>query len=152
MRRRKYFSTSSCKDKRDMIVKSVRESEEERRFVKMTGFACQGANLRWEVPQRRLNHNDIIRSSDEKLKFLIKSVYDVLPTPANKSKWFKTEEKCLLCGKEGTLAHILSGCSVALSQGRYKWRHDRVLKEIASTVQAKVVDNKDKVDTKRKQM
>ena len=152
MRRRKYFSTSSCKDKRDMIVKSVREREEERRFVKMTGFACQGANLRWEVPQRRLNHNDIIRSSDEKLKFLIKSVYDVLPTPANKSKWFKTEEKCLLCGKEGTLAHILSGCSVALSQGRYKWRHDRVLKEIASTVQAKVVDNKDKVETKRKQI
>ena len=105
------------------------------------------------MPQRRLNHNDIIRFSYEKLKFLIKSVYyDVLPTPANKSKWFKTEEKCLLCGKERSLAHILSGCSAALSQGRYKWRHDRVLQEIASTVQAKVVDDKDNVDTKRKQI
>ena len=102
------------------------------------------------MPQRRLNHNDIIRSSDEKLKFLIKSVYDVLPTPANKNRWFQTEEKCLLCGKEGTLAHILSGCSVALSQGRYKWRHDRVLRELASTVQAKVDENRDKRELLKK--
>ena len=101
----------------------------------MTSFPSQGANLRWEVPQRQIKHNDIIRSSEDRLKFLVKSVYDVLPTPANKNKWFKKEEKCLLCGKEGTLAHILSGCSVALSQGRYKWRHDKVLKELASSVQ-----------------
>merc|ERR1739842_277467 len=99
-------------------------------------------NLRWEVPQRHLKHNDRIR-------FLTKPVYDVLPTPANKNKWFKTEEKCLLCGMEGTLNHILSGCGVALSQGRYKWRHDKVLKELASAVQSKINQNKDKPENKK---
>ena len=149
MRRRQYYGSSSDREKRDMIIKTVRDREEESRIVKMTGFPNQGANLRWEVPQRQLKHNDIIRSSDDKLKFLIKSVYDVLPTPANKNRWFKTDEKCLLCGKEGTLTHILSGCSVALSQGRYKWRHDKVLRELASSVQTKLLENKDKVECKK---
>ena len=115
----------------------------------MTGFSTQGANLRWEVPQKQIKHNDIIRSSEERLRFLVKSVYDMLPTPANKNRWFKTEEKCLLCGKEGTLAHILSGCSVALSQGRHKWRHDKVLKELASSVQGKIVENTKKTVNRR---
>ena len=132
-----------------MVVMTVREKEEESRIVKMTNFPNQGANLRWEVPQRQLKHNDIIRASDDRLKFLIKSVYDVLPTPANKNRWFKTEERCLLCGKEATLAHILSGCSVALSQGRYKWRHDKVLKEVASAVQAKITENSSKTENRK---
>ena len=149
MKRRQYYSSSSNKAKRDMIVRSVRDKEEEDRIVKMTSFPNQGANLRWEVPQRQLKHNDMIRSSEERLRFLVKSVYDVLPTPANKNKWFKTEEKCLLCGMEGTLNHILSGCKVALCQGRYKWRHDKVLKELASSVQEKVVENVSKPDNKR---
>ena len=148
MRKRQYYSTSSTKLKRDMIVKTVREKEEESRVVKMTGFPNQGANLRWEVPQRQLKHIDIVRASDDRLKFLLKSVYDVLPTPANKNRWFKSEEKCLLCGLDGTLAHILSGCKVALCQGRYKWRHDRVLKELAGAVQAKVAENANKTESR----
>ena len=51
-----------------MIVKSVRDKEEEARVVKMTGFSNQGANLIWEVPQRQLKHHDIIKTSDDRLK------------------------------------------------------------------------------------
>ena len=61
MKRRQYYSSSSNKAKRDMIVRSVRDKEEEDRIVKMTSFPNQGANLRWEVPQRQLKHNDMIR-------------------------------------------------------------------------------------------
>ena len=46
----------------------------------------------------------------------------------------------------------LRGCSVALSQGRYKWRHDRVLRELANTVQAKVDDNRDKRESRKTQI
>ena len=36
------------------------------------------------------------------------------------------------CGAEFcTLNHILTGCSKALAEGRYKWRHDKVLREVA---------------------
>ena len=37
--------------------------------------------------------------------------------------------------KIGTFNHILSGCKVALYQGRYRWRHDSVLKEIGKAVE-----------------
>ncbi|XP_069109727.1 uncharacterized protein [Argopecten irradians] len=32
------------------------------------------------------------------------------------------------------LAHVLTSCQVALSDGRYTWRHDQVLKEVAASL------------------
>ena len=60
------------------------------------------------------------------MSFLIRSTYDVLPSPVNLVRWkISMEEKCV-CGKRGTLKHILSNCSKALD--RYTWRHNEVLK------------------------
>ena len=39
--------------------------------------------------------------------------------------------QCLLCEKRGSLKHILSDCTRTLSNGRYCWRRDQLLKEIA---------------------
>ena len=152
MRRRQYYSSSSAKEQREMVVKTVREKEEECRLVKMTSFSNQGANLKWEVPQRRLKHSDIIKTSEESLSFLVKAVYDLLPTPANKNRWFKQEEKCKLCGQDGTLNHILSGCRVALSQGRYTWRHNKVLKEVVNSISTRMKENVKKEIKPRKTM
>ena len=41
----------------------------------------------------------------------------------------------------GTLQHILTGCKVALCQGRYKWRHDQVLREIAQCMDQRRLEN-----------
>ena len=103
----------------------------------MITLAKQGASTRWEVPERSISQWDLMKTSDASFKFLVKSVYDLLPTPSNKNTWFGTEEKCALCGQEGTLNHILSGCKVALAQGRYKWRHDQVLRTIANAIEEK---------------
>ena len=35
------------------------------------------------------------------------------------------------------MSHILSGCKIALAQGRYKWRHDRVLRELCFWLEEK---------------
>ena len=142
MRGRQYYSKSSKKGKRDLVMQEIRNKEEEARKANMTGFSNQGAQLRWEVPQRYLKQNEMIRNSGARISYLIKSVYDLLPTPANKNKWFKTEDKCKLCGEEGTLHHILAGCKVALHQGRYKWRHDKVLRKIADSIEKKIKINK----------
>ena len=64
-----------------MIVNTVRESEEDRRRVKMASLAKQGAHTKWEVPERKLSHRDIINMPETRIKFLVKSVYDLLPTP-----------------------------------------------------------------------
>ena len=151
-RKAEYYSTSSNKDRRQMIVKAVREKEEYQRVVNMTMLAKQGTHLKWEVPQRRLNQADLTGMSEEKLKFLIKSVYDLLPTPANKNTWFGTSETCLLCEESGTLNHILAGCKIALNQGRYKWRHDKVLKELAAAIQRKITENEGREDEEKRKI
>ncbi len=33
------------------------------------------------------------------------------------------------------MAHILSGCKIALTQGRYRWRHDKVLTVLADILE-----------------
>ena len=137
MSKRQYFCKSNQRDQRTMITEEIRKKEEEAREVRMIALAKQGASTRWEVPERNISDSNLIKTSDASFKFLVKSVYDLLPTPANKNTWFGTEEKCVLCGQEGTLNHILSGCKVALSEGRYKWRHDQVLRVIANAVEDK---------------
>ena len=41
---------------------------------------------------------------------------------------------------ESNLNHVLASCNVALTQGRYRWRHDQVLKEIAKLTEERVTD------------
>ena len=60
-----------------MIVKAVREKQAHQRVVKMTTFSQQGAHLKWEVPQKRLNQADLVRMSEENLEFLIKYIYNL---------------------------------------------------------------------------
>ena len=118
-------------------MEKVREAEEDRRRVKMTGLARQGGHMRWEVPERKMNSREIVNMPEDRFKFLVKSVYDLLPTPQNKKTWYGEPDDCQLCGECASLSHILSGCKVALAQGRYRWRHDQVLKEIAACVDGK---------------
>ena len=63
------------------------------------------------------------------LSFILRAASDTLPTPLNLRRWkIQCGAKCSLCGNSRpTVAHILNGCSVALEQGRYTWRHDCVL-------------------------
>ena len=136
LRKRRYYNNSNKKDKRDLVVKEVRAKEEDRRRVHIASLSKQGASTRWEVPEKRLTQEEIVRMTETRLKFLTKSVYDLLPTPRNKNKWFGTNDNCKLCGGVGTLNHILTGCSAAL--GRYKWRHDKVLRELGKYIEERI--------------
>lgn len=138
---KKVISTATKKERRTMIVGAVRQEEEDRRVVRMAGLAKQGAHMRWEVPERKISNRELISMPESRLAFIIKAVYDLLPTPHNKHTWFGEEEECSLCGEKGTLQHILSACRVALSQGRYKWRHDQVLRELAQCVDERRMEN-----------
>ena len=93
--------------------------------------------MRWEVPERKITSREIVTMPEDKFKILVKAVYDLLPTPQNMKSWYGETGGCQLCGELGSLSHILSGCRVALAQGRYRWRHDQVLKEIAACVDGK---------------
>ena len=75
----------------------------------------------------------------ELLKFLLNSTHNVLPTSDNLRRWGKTvvDLKCCLCGfPNPTLKHILNGCSMALKQGRYTWRHDSILQRLVEDLKS----------------
>ena len=136
------YSGSKGKERRNLITGKTREKIEEERQVRITNLRQQGAITKWEVEARRISAQQLLRSSENALRFLVRAVYDLLPTPANKNKWFNTEDnRCKVCGGDGTLAHVLSGCKVALAQGRYRWRHNKVLAALADEIEKKRLDS-----------
>ncbi len=57
--------------------------------------------------EREITWNDLWRMDSQSFKFLIRAVYDVLPSPPNLHRWGLEEQPaCPLC--EGILEHILS--------------------------------------------
>ena len=79
----------------------------------------------------------------------VQGVYDVLLSPTNLFTWGKSEiSSCPLYAGKGTLRHIMSACSRALGDGRYRWKHDQVLRTVADTVDAAIRANNFKLETK----
>ena len=72
------------------------------------------------------------------LSFYISSTYDVLPSPSNLKRWrICAEFSCFLCRKVVcTTAHVLAYCQKALSQGRFTFRHDSVLKDLVESLKS----------------
>ena len=144
-----YFSSpriesAKGKERRELLQKEVRAGVEEARITKMVGQSQQGAWTRWEqFDRQRVTWSDLWRCDLSFLKFRIQAVYDVLPSPSNLHKWGKSDSPaCPLCGGRGSLQHLLSGCGKMLGDGRYRWRHDQVLKAIAEVVSEAVKSNK----------
>ncbi|KAI7802934.1 polyprotein, partial [Triplophysa rosa] len=106
----------------------VRAGVEELRASQMVGMRQQGAWTRWEqAVDRKISWNELWRAEPYRIKFLIASIYDVLPSPSNLFCWGKVDTPlCSLCFRRGTLEHILSCCPKALGEGRYTWRHDQM--------------------------
>lgn len=132
------WSKADARARRGLVVKRVREAAEEDRQVKAIGLAAQGRWTQWEQAQERpLSWRELWRTDQGKLSFLLRSVTDLLPTPSNLKTWgLEDNPSCNQCGAAScTLNHILTGCPKALAEGRYRWRHDKVLTEIANWVE-----------------
>ncbi|ONI45658.1 hypothetical protein AN642_00185 [Epulopiscium sp. SCG-B10WGA-EpuloA2] len=99
-------------------------------------MAKQGQWLNWEgVDKKKHSWKELWSMDESSIRFLIGATYDVLPTPQNLKLWVNGDPLCSLCSGTATLKHILSGCKVSLSQGRYTWRHNQVLKSLAAGIE-----------------
>ncbi|XP_069114421.1 uncharacterized protein [Argopecten irradians] len=130
------WGSANQRTRRDMAQAEIRSMDEEARQVKAVSMRQQGSWTHWEgVRQRKVSWNDIWKMEGHRLSFLLKSTYDLLPSPTNLFTWgIKDNAECVLCRKPANLAHVLTSCQVALSDGRYTWRHDQVLKEVAASL------------------
>ena len=118
--------------RRKMVVGEVRQQEEADRCAKAVSQSKQGQWTSWEnLEHRKLTWKDLWEMEGSRLSFIIRATYDVLPTPKNLNQWIGEDPACPLCQTPATLRHILSGCKASLSQGRYTWRHNQVLRQLA---------------------
>ncbi len=102
------------------------------RCTKAVSQSKQGQWTNWEnLEQRKLTWKDLWEMEGSRLSFIIRATYDVLPTPKNLNQWIGEDPSCPLCQTPATLRHILVGCKISLSQGRYTWRHNQVLRQLA---------------------
>ena len=112
---------------RRLVSKAAKEIEEGNSFAKAVQLQVQGQCTRWtNYVQNDLSWKTILAMSQSLLSFCLGATFDTLPSPSNLQRWhITTEPSCFLCGKEiCTAAHILGACNVALSQGRFTFRHD----------------------------
>ena len=122
---------------RKLVSDTSKEISEEENLCKAVQLQVQGQWTRWEnYVKHDLSWNDILATPPNLLSFCLSSTYDVLPSPNNLKRWhICTESSCFLCNKEVcTTAHVLGGCQSSLNQGRFTFRHDSVLKELAETL------------------
>ncbi|XP_053339380.1 uncharacterized protein LOC128510861, partial [Clarias gariepinus] len=138
------YDKARGREKRQMVQDEVRAEVEEVRRIKMVAMYQQGAWTRWEhAEQRKITWSELWRCEPQHIKFLIQSVYNVLPSPTNLLRWGLSDTAaCQLCKKRGTLEHILSCCPKALGEGRYRWRHDQVLRALADIVSTAITNCK----------
>ncbi|XP_060082431.1 uncharacterized protein LOC132561748 [Ylistrum balloti] len=130
------WSKADGKEKRDRIVSVVRLEEEQQRKSRAVELGQQGSWTRWNLPERKITWTDLWKMEPLGISFMLRSVYGTLPSPSNLCRWGLLEDPaCSLCAGRGTLAHILSGCRVALQQGWYRWRYDQVLAALADILE-----------------
>ena len=106
-----------------MVLEEIHHFEESRHLVIAVAQPKQGAWTRWEnTKDRTIRWSNIKQMEPKQLDFLIKAVYDILPTPVNLKLWgLNTSNFCKACGKIAYLKHILFGSQYSLRS--YMWRH-----------------------------
>ncbi|XP_057673103.1 uncharacterized protein LOC130904394 [Corythoichthys intestinalis] len=130
------WGKANLRQRSHMVQAEVRHLEEERRRARAVELGLQGAWTKWDLPERKITWAELWRLEPFRISFLLRAVYDTLPSPSNLYRWGMREDpSCRLCGGRGTMAHILAGCKTALSQGRYRWRHDKVLQALADILE-----------------
>ena len=108
------------------------------RNYKVSKLLVQGECVKLLIKeQQSITWQSIIRSLPRNiLAFSIQLATDSLPSPSNLKRWGKRVlVTCPLCScPQGTLAHIINFCPVALNQGRMTWRHNVVLNNMLTVI------------------
>ena len=127
------------KEKQSAVMGRVKENIDQEKMVEGGSLELEYRWTTWreDVLAMDLSWHNLFNMGDSMIGFILSAVYGTLITPSLASKWDKDEDgNCKLCKtKVGSVKHILSGCKEALRQGRYRWRHDKVLKQIYDQVQ-----------------
>ena len=88
-----------------MVSEEIHYLEEVRRITTAVGQRKQGTWKKWvSAKDKAVTWGDLKHMEPQKLSFLIKAVYDILPTPVNLHvSGLTTSNQCRACGKTTSL-------------------------------------------------
>ena len=135
----------TSKSYRELITGMLRLEDEEKHTLKAISQALQGSWTRWQHFIRRdISWKCAFASSNPFIRFFVGSTYNTLPTKINLERWgIIDNSKCSLCEEDHcSIRHVLSGCRVSLHQGRFMYRHNKVLRVLAHHIQGFLNTNK----------
>ena len=130
----RWWSKESERGQKELVTARLRENEEGIRTARSVGQAQQGGWTRWSnVVERRVSWSALWQLEPLRVSFLIRSVYDVLPSKSNLVKWnLAASDACPLCQDRETLEHALAACKECLPM--YTWRHNQVLRKVGDVI------------------
>lgn len=125
-------------ERRLWVVEEVRRQEEADRCARAIAQGKQGCWMRWNaVEKKTVTWNELRGMELNMLSFIIRATYDVLTSLTNLNLWMGEDPVCPLCSMPASLKHILVGCKASLTQGRYTWWHNQVLRCLAAKVETR---------------
>ena len=69
--------------------------------------------------------------------FTMRYMDNTLPTMKNMKMWKKLySSDCKFCQQTQTLGHVVGGCISSLREGRYNWKHDSIIVNMAKFITA----------------
>ena len=145
-------SDKSERDYRTFISNHHREIDDTYAISKAVQLKVQGQWIRWlNYIQQNFSWKSLLAMPVNLSSFCISSTYDTLPSPSNLKRWkLTTKASCFLCNKDTcTTSHILGACKVALSQGRFTFRHGNVLRIIITNITSSIKNIKSTVPTSK---
>ena len=101
--------------------------------AKSVQLHLQGYWTKWcDFVKNDLSWKTLLGMPSSLISFCLGATFDTLPSPSNLKRWRQiTESSCFLCGENiCTSVHILGACKIALHQGRFSFRHYKVLCEL----------------------
>ena len=129
------------KEYRKLVTNMVKKEEDECLYTMAIQQAIQGRWTQWkEFIQKDLRWKSLLAAPPSLTSFCMGATYGTLACPTKLKRWgLSTDSKCELCGKDGAgVKHIFSGCSNGLGQGRYRYRHNEVLRCLTQFIQRQV--------------
>ena len=94
-----WWSKETTTNKQRMVLEEIHHFEESKHLAIAVAQPKQGAWTRWEnTKDRTITWSDIKQIEPKQLSFLIKVVYNILPTPVNLKFWgLSTSNLSKLC-------------------------------------------------------
>ena len=136
------FRSQERHDNSLSVYQHFNKIDSEAQLAHTTSLVMQGQLQHCDSEMRKdFQWNKLITGcTDSYFKFVCNATNNSLPTPDNLSRWSNSvvQLNCSVCGcPRPTLKHILSHCYVSLAQGRFTWRHNKVLEVIYQGIHAK---------------